>query len=102
MFPPSRILVSDSIPGRAAEVSRRHGVVPVPSVAELAEQSDILVLAAKPKDMPVLVRSVATHVHRDGLVVTLAAGVRTDFVGRELPGGGGGGPHRDWQRHSSK
>jgi len=88
VFPPSRILVSDSIPGRAMEVSRKHGVVAVASVADLAEQSDILVLAAKPKDMPRLVRSVAAHVPRDGLVITLAAGVRTDFIERSLVGRG--------------
>ena len=86
--PPSRILVSDAVPERAREVSLRHGVVTVASVTELAERADVLVLAAKPKDMPALVRSVGGHVRRDGLVITLAAGVRTAFIERALAGRG--------------
>ena len=86
--PSSRILVSDAIPERAREVSLRHGVVAVASVTELAERADVLVLAAKPKDMPALVRSVGGHVRRDGLVITLAAGVRTAFIERALAGRG--------------
>ena len=86
--PSSRILVSDAVPERAQEVSLRHGVVAVASVTELAERADVLVLAAKPKDMPALVRSVGGHVRRDGLVITLAAGVRTAFIERALAGRG--------------
>jgi len=56
--------------------------------ARLAERSDVLVLAAKPKDMPGLVESIAGHVKRDALVVTLAAGVRTAYVEQKLGGKG--------------
>ena len=81
VVPPTRILVSDAIPPRAQEVAVRHGVAAASSVEELAEHSDILVLAAKPKDMPSLVTGIAGHVKRDALVITLAAGVRTPDVG---------------------
>lgn len=88
VVPPSRILVSDAIPSRAKEIAAKYEVEAVPTPAKLAERSDILVLAAKPKDMPALVDQIAGHVKRDGLVITLAAGVRTTFVERALKGRG--------------
>jgi len=88
VVPPSRILVSDAVPQRAKEVATKYNVEAVSSTATLAERSDLLVLAAKPKDMPLLVDSIAGHVKKDALVVTLAAGVRTKFVEKILKGRG--------------
>lgn len=86
VVPPSRILVSDAVPARAEEIATKYDVEYVSTTGTLAERSDVLVLAAKPKDMPALVDSIAGHVKRDGLVITLAAGVRTSFVERILKG----------------
>ena len=88
VVPVSRILVSDAIPARAKEIAAKHGVKALETVADLARESDILVLAAKPKDMPSLVAGIAGHVKRDALVITLAAGVRTAFVEKALAGRG--------------
>jgi len=88
VLPPSHILVSDAIAPRAREIADTYHVVYVAGTAKLAERSDILVLAAKPKDMPGLVDSIAEHVKRDALVVTLAAGVRTAYVEKKLAGRG--------------
>src|SRR5256712_2749156 len=88
VVPASRILVSDAIPARAREIAAKHGVTSLDTVADLARKSDILVLAAKPKDMPALVQGIAGHVKRDALVITLAAGVRTAFVEKSLNGNG--------------
>src|SRR5947199_8823083 len=86
--PASKILVSDAIPARAKEIAAKHGVTSLETVEDLARESDILVLAAKPKDMPALVTGIASHVKRDALVITLAAGVRTAFVEKSLSGRG--------------
>jgi pyrroline-5-carboxylate reductase len=88
VVPASRILVSDAVPIRAKEVAARHGVKAAESVGHLAKQSDVLVLAAKPKDMPTLVNGIAPHVKRGTLVISLAAGVRTSFVEKALGGRG--------------
>src|SRR3989441_4834823 len=88
VVPPSRILVSDAIPARAREIAAKHGVAALETVADLARNSDILVLAAKPKDMPSLVTGIGVHVKRDALIITLAAGVRTAFVEKALAGRG--------------
>ena len=84
VLPPARILVSDAVAARAKEIAARYDVTYVSSTAKLAERSDILVLASKPKDMPGLVDSIAGHVKPEALVITLAAGVRTAFVEKLL------------------
>jgi pyrroline-5-carboxylate reductase len=88
VVPAERILVSDAVPSRAKEIAAKHGVGLSASVDELASASDVLVLAAKPKDMPALVKGVARHVRQEALIVTLAAGVRTAFVEKALGGRG--------------
>ncbi len=88
VVPPSRVFVSDAVPSRAREIAAKYGVEYVETTSALAERSDVLVLAAKPKDMPALVNSIAGHVKPNGLVVTLAAGVRTAFIERVLRGRG--------------
>jgi pyrroline-5-carboxylate reductase len=88
VLPPSRILVSDAIPARAKEIADSYDVAYIAGTAKLAQRSDILVLAAKPKDMPGLVESIAGHTKKDALVITLAAGVRTAFVEQRLRGRG--------------
>ncbi|OGS46365.1 MAG: pyrroline-5-carboxylate reductase [Euryarchaeota archaeon RBG_16_67_27] len=84
VVPPARIRVSDALPHRSKEIAAKYGVQAVPSTSKLAEAADILVLAAKPKDMPALLDSVAGHARKGALVITLAAGVRTAFVERIL------------------
>src|SRR5437867_835081 len=88
VVPPTRILVSDAVPSRAKEVAARHGVGHTDSIGELAAKSDVLFLAAKPKDMAALIDGIATQIKRDSLVITLAAGVRTAFVEKVLAGRG--------------
>ena len=84
VVPPARIRVSDALPHRSKEIAAKYAVQAVPSTSKLAEAADILVLAAKPKDMPALLDSVAGHTRKGALVITLAAGVRTAFVERIL------------------
>src|SRR2546430_8936200 len=88
VVPPSRILVSDAIPTRAKEVSAKHGVGFAESIAVLAQGADVFVLAAKPNDMAALVDAIGPHVRKDALVISLAAGVRTAFIERQLGGRG--------------
>src|SRR2546425_255442 len=73
VVPASRILVSDAIPARAKEIAAKHGVRSLETVADLARESDILVLAAKPKDMPSLVTGIAAALAHS----MIEAGVRS-------------------------
>src|SRR3989304_1102455 len=88
VVPRADVLVSDLVPERAKDAAERFGVRSVATAQELAAAADILVLAAKPKYMPTLVRSVAASVREDALVITLAAGGGTGFGERALRGRG--------------
>src|SRR5438093_7371720 len=88
VVPASRILVSDAIPARAKEIAAKHGVTSLETVEDLARESDILVLAAKPKDMPALVTGIASPLKRAGRVIKLPAAVGPAFVEKSLDGGG--------------
>lgn len=79
-------LVSVRRPERAAELAERYGVEAVPA-AEAAKTADTLVLAVKPQDMAALLDEIAPHVSTDRLVVSVAAGISTEFIERRLAEG---------------
>src|SRR2546427_9936163 len=73
VVPASRILVSDAIPARATEIAAKHGVPSLETVADLARESDIPALAAKPKGRPSLAAGVSVPGKRDMPISSLAA-----------------------------
>src|SRR5438552_15982160 len=75
VVPATWILVSDAVPSRAKEVAAKHGVGHTESIGELAEQSNDLVVVAKPDDMADLGYGSDGHVRRQSIVVYLASGV---------------------------
>ncbi len=74
-------------PERAAELRERYGVQ-TPGAAEAAKTADTLVLAVKPQDMGALLDEIAAFVpaSADRLVISVAAGITTAFIGRRLTG----------------
>jgi len=83
---PADITVSDSVPERAGEVAREHGVDAAGPV-EAAHAADVLVLAVKPQDMTGLLEEIGGHVRSGSLVVSIAAGISTHFLESRLPEG---------------
>jgi pyrroline-5-carboxylate reductase len=80
------IVVAERREERAAELTERYGVQ-VLSNAEATAKADTLVLVVKPQDMAGLLAEVAPVVRGDHLVVSLAAGITTDFLESRLPAG---------------
>jgi pyrroline-5-carboxylate reductase len=70
---------------RAAELRERYGVH-VTDAVSAAKMADTLVLAVKPQDMGRLLEEISPAVPPDRLVVSVAAGISTAFIGRRLPG----------------
>ena len=68
---------------RAATLTQRYGVE-VASNAAAVESADTLVIAVKPQDMAELLEDIASHVSADQLVVSVAAGITTDFIEKRL------------------
>ncbi|HYN30132.1 MAG TPA: pyrroline-5-carboxylate reductase [Dermatophilaceae bacterium] len=84
--PAEQLLVTERRADRAAELAERYGVR-VLGNADAADAADTLVLVVKPQDMAVLLDEVAPHVTADDLVVSLAAGITTEFIETRLPEG---------------
>jgi pyrroline-5-carboxylate reductase len=80
------LVVADKSVQRAQHVAQEHGARALPA-AEAVSAADIVVLAVKPQDMSALVEEVHDHVRPGTLVVSIAAGISTDFLERRLPEG---------------
>jgi pyrroline-5-carboxylate reductase len=83
---PSELVVTERRPDRAEELRQRHGV-DVVSNLDAAARADTLVLVVKPQDMGTLCDEIAPHVRPGALVVSLAAGITTEFLESRLPAG---------------
>jgi pyrroline-5-carboxylate reductase len=84
--PAAELLVTERRAERAAELRERYGVR-VLGNTEAADAADTLVLVVKPQDMAGLLHEVGPFVEADDLVVSLAAGITTEFIERRLPDG---------------
>ncbi len=84
--PAEELLVTERRAERAAELAGKYGVRVLTNV-EAAQEADTLVLVVKPQDMAALLEEIGPHVAEDDLVVSLAAGITTDFLESRLPDG---------------
>ncbi|MDQ1687984.1 MAG: pyrroline-5-carboxylate reductase, partial [Frankiaceae bacterium] len=67
-------------------LSDRYGVAAV-DTEQAAERADTLVIAVKPQDMGALLDELAPVLPADKLVVSMAAGITTEFIEKRLPDG---------------
>lgn len=80
------LVLTERRPERAAELRGRYGVE-VLSNLEAAKRAETLVLVVKPQDMTDLLDEVAGEVRAGQLVISLAAGITTQFIESRLPDG---------------
>ena len=85
--PPAGVVAVARRADRAAELRERYGVQ-TPSAAEAAKTAETLVLAVKPQDMGALLDEIAAFIpaSADRLVISVAAGITTAFIGHRLTG----------------
>ncbi|WP_055479028.1 pyrroline-5-carboxylate reductase [Sphaerimonospora mesophila] len=84
-FRPEQIIATARRPDRADALRERYGVV-VAGNAEAAKGAETLILAVKPQDMAALLAEIAPFVPADRLVISVAAGITTQFVESRLGG----------------
>jgi pyrroline-5-carboxylate reductase len=82
---PDEIIVAVRRPERAKQLGAAYGIE-VTSAVEAAERAQTLVLAVKPQDMAGLLEEIAPIVTPAKLVISVAAGITTAFIGRRLSG----------------
>ena len=83
---PDSLVITERRADRAAELEATYGVRALENT-EAAALADTLVLVVKPQDMEALLQEIADHVRDDDLVVSLAAGITTEFLESHLPQG---------------
>ena len=83
---PHDLLVADKSAERAEQVAGEHGSRAV-GAAEAVAAADVVLVAVKPQDMAALVEEIREAVRPGALVVSIAAGISTDFLERRLPEG---------------
>ena len=84
--PADDLVITERRPDRATELTAKYGVRALTN-AEAARLGDTLVLVVKPQDMGGLLDEIAPFVEDEDLVVSLAAGITTDFIESRLPEG---------------
>jgi pyrroline-5-carboxylate reductase len=82
----SELLVAERRAERATELGEKYGVTVVDN-ATAAAQADTLVLLVKPQDMNAVLGEIAGHLRPGSLVISIAAGITTEFIERLLPMG---------------
>jgi pyrroline-5-carboxylate reductase len=84
--PPASLLITEKRAERAAELAERYGVEVVDNV-DAAQRCTTLVLVVKPQNMSGVLEELAPHVHSGQTVVSLAAGITTQFIESRLAAG---------------
>ncbi len=80
------LLITERRVERAQQLNQKYGVRVVAN-AEGAAAADVLVLVVKPQDMEGLLGEIRDHVVPGNLIVSLAAGITTQFLESRLPEG---------------
>jgi pyrroline-5-carboxylate reductase len=81
---PTQILGSEPRAERRQELAQRYGIEVVADNQDVARRSDILVLSVKPQILQKVMIEIAPALHRDALVVSVAAGVPTAAIEARL------------------
>ena len=85
-FEAAELVVGEKRPERAAELREKYAVKVVDQLAEAAT-ADTVALVVKPQDMGEVLGEIGPLVSAGQLVVSLAAGITTDYIERHLPDG---------------
>lgn len=80
------LTITEKRSDHAAQLNAKYGVSVLDN-ATAAESAEVLVLVVKPQDMHGLLAEIRDHVAPGNLVVSLAAGITTDFLESRLPEG---------------
>jgi pyrroline-5-carboxylate reductase len=85
--PPARVFASDIRPERLDYLSAELGIQPCSSNADALSYGEVIVIAVKPQDAPVLLQDLQASAHPAHLVISVAAGVQIATIEAALPPG---------------
>lgn len=79
------IMVTDLLEERLNVLKEKYGVL-IGALAQVVAESDVLILAVKPKDIAALLKSLAGFSLQGKLVISVAAGIPLKMLEKGLPG----------------
>ncbi|MBS3737068.1 pyrroline-5-carboxylate reductase [Candidatus Bipolaricaulota bacterium] len=82
-----RIIGSTSHEASAREVSEKYGIETTTDNTEIADEADIVVLAVEPQLIEKVLDGVSGSFSPDQLVISVAAGITTEFIESKIDGG---------------
>jgi pyrroline-5-carboxylate reductase len=80
IYKPENVFVSDIRKERLDFLANRYNVQPMNTNADLAVKVNILVLSVKPQNMTEALDSIKDVIKQQTLVITIAAGIKTDNI----------------------
>ena len=81
---PENILVFDRKPATNQAMQQQYSITPAESAEEVARQSDILFGAVKPNVILSVLKDIAGSLHKETVIVSIAAGVTLDSLATVL------------------
>ena len=82
----STLTVGEKRAERAAELREKYDVAVVENT-EAAAGADTVALVVKPQDMGDVLTEIAPHLHQGQLLISLAAGITTEYIEKHIPDG---------------
>lgn len=82
-----RVLLSEKRAEVAQRIEERHGVLLAGSNGEAVAGADVVILAVKPQDAATVIAEVAPDLKPAALIVSVAAGLSTEWFESRLPAG---------------
>lgn len=77
--PTTQVVIAEKRPERAAELQAAHRVE-IAEPVEAVRDAQVVVLVVKPQDMPTLLADVGSAIEPGALVISIAAGIRTETI----------------------
>jgi pyrroline-5-carboxylate reductase len=84
--PVDELLVGEKRAERAAQLTEKYGVRVLSNV-EAVSKADTVALVVKPQDMAEVLEEISSSLTPGTLLVSLAAGITTDFIESRVPDG---------------
>ena len=81
-----RLVVTDADSTVLRQVSRKYQVSAVDTIQSVAASADVVILAVKPQQLPEVTTILDAFVRRRILVVSIAAGITTQWLAKHLAG----------------
>jgi pyrroline-5-carboxylate reductase len=81
----NKLKASDVRKQRREHVKKAYGISCYLDNSELVNESDVIILAIRPRDMKAVLEQIRDALTIKHLIISIAAGIRTDFISNKLP-----------------